>query len=414
MWKHPWGYLEGMTICGGLIVTGGVLQIIVGEFNSSALSYPVNVMALVAIVLAPVALHLLSLRHAALRWFSSYRASVTVLFALLFLILVAGLVPQTDRGTATGADTAIGLGFDRVVSSWSFTLTFVYLLTVLGTVVLRRLQRFDARRDTGFVLNHVGLFVALVCAALGAGDLQRLRMTVALNTTEWRAVNERNELEELPLALELNSFVIDEYPPRLMMLDNATGEVLPKERPENIRVETCPHVGSLRGWEIEAVKYLPSAAAVTTKDTVFFTEFQSEGATSALYVRARHVRTGLSREGWISCGNYMFPYRALRLNDDESLIMPRREPRRFASAVTAYSKDGPARDATIEVNKPMRYGGWKIYQSSYDEARGKWSRTSVFELVRDPWLPAVYVGIWMMIAGAVCLFVSAPKKHDKR
>jgi uncharacterized membrane protein len=408
MWKHPWGYLEGLTICVGLTVTGGLLQSIAGEFDTSTLSYPVNVVALIATVLLPVALHVLSRKYAALRWFSSYRASITVLAALLFLMLVAGLVPQTE-GHSNAGSTALP-GFDRVVSSWPFALTFVYLLTVLGAVILRRLQHFDLKRDTGFVLNHVGLFVALVCAALGAGDLQRLRMTVAMNTPEWRAANGKNEIEELPLALELNSFVIDEYPPRLMMLDNTTGEVLPKERPENISVETCPLAASLRGWEIEVVKFLPSAAAVMTGDTVFFTEFQSEGATSALYVRAQNAQTGVSHEGWISCGNYMFPYRALRLSADESLIMPRREPRRFASAVTAYSKDGTVRDATIEVNKPMRYGGWKIYQSSYDEARGKWSRTSVFELVRDPWLPAVYAGIWMMIAGAVCLFVSAPKK----
>ncbi|MDR2466120.1 MAG: cytochrome c biogenesis protein ResB [Prevotellaceae bacterium] len=407
MWKHPWGYLEGLTICAGLIVTGGLLQSIAGEFDSSALSYPVNVIALAAIVLLPAALHVLSRKHAALRWFSSYRASITALAAFLFLMLVAGLVPQT-----TGRDNAeTSSGFDRVVSSWPFALTFVYLLAVLGAVVLRRLQNFDLKKDTGFVLNHVGLFVALVCAALGAGDLQRLRMTVALNTPEWRAANEKNEIEELAMALELNSFVIDEYPPRLMMLDNTTGEVLPKGRPEDIRVETCPLAASLRGWEIEVVKFLPSAASMTTKDTVFFTEFHSEGATSALYVRARNPQTGVSREGWVSCGNYMFPYHSLRLSADESLIMPRREPRRFASAVTAYSKDEAAKNATIEVNKPMRYGGWKIYQSGYDEERGKWSRTSMFELVRDPWLPAVYAGIWMMIGGAVCLFVSAPKKN---
>jgi hypothetical protein len=45
---------------------------------------------------------------------------------------------------------------------------------------------------------------------------------------------------------------------------------------------------------------------------------------------------------------------------------------------------------------------------------GKWSEVSVFELVRDPWLPAVYTGIFLMLAGAACLFLlMAPKPVKK-
>ena len=70
------------------------------------------------------------------------------------------------------------------------------------------------------------------------------------------------------------------------------------------------------------------------------------------------------------------------------------------------------KEACIEVNKPLSIAGWKIYQLSYDETKGKWSRMSVFELVRDPWLPIVYTGILMMIAGAIGLFLSAPVKKE--
>ena len=70
------------------------------------------------------------------------------------------------------------------------------------------------------------------------------------------------------------------------------------------------------------------------------------------------------------------------------------------------------KEACVEVNKPLSFTGWKIYQLSYDESKGKWSTYSVFELVRDPWLPLVYIGIWMMIAGAIGLFVFAPTKNE--
>ena len=45
-----------------------------------------------------------------------------------------------------------------------------------------------------------------------------------------------------------------------------------------------------------------------------------------------------------------------------------------------------------------------IYQQSYDETMGKWSKLSVINAVRDPWLPVVYFGIFLLIAGAVYLF----------
>ena len=35
----------------------------------------------------------------------------------------------------------------------------------------------------------------------------------------------------------------------------------------------------------------------------------------------------------------------------------------------------------IEVNKPFKLNGWKIYQSSYESDYGKWSITSTVEVI---------------------------------
>ena len=63
----------------------------------------------------------------------------------------------------------------------------------------------------------------------------------------------------------------------------------------------------------------------------------------------------------------------------------------------------------IEVNHPISVGGWRIYQLSYDERMGRWSDLSVVELVSDPWLPVVYVGIFLLIAGGVALLFEVKK-----
>ncbi len=124
-------------------------------------------------------------------------------------------------------------------------------------------------------------------------------------------------------------------------------------------------------------------------------------------------RTNKAKEGWVSCGSFLFPYKALRLDSLTSLVMPEREPQRFASEVKVYTQEGTITESTIAVNRPMEIAGWNIYQLSYDESKGRWSDISVFELVRDPWLPAVYTGIIMMMLGAICLFVNAQKRKEE-
>ncbi len=85
-------------------------------------------------------------------------------------------------------------------------------------------------------------------------------------------------------------------------------------------------------------------------------------------------------------------------------------PKRFASDIQILTQSGKNITTTVDVNKPAEVDGWKIYQYGYDQQMGAMSQTSIFELVRDPWLPAVYTGIYMMLAGALCLFVFGRKR----
>lgn len=87
-------------------------------------------------------------------------------------------------------------------------------------------------------------------------------------------------------------------------------------------------------------------------------------------------------------------------------------PKRFASEIQILTKSGKKIETTVDVNKPVEVEGWKIYQYGYDTQMGAMSQTSILELVRDPWLPAVYTGIYMMLAGAVCMFIFGNKKKN--
>ena len=97
---------------------------------------------------------------------------------------------------------------------------------------------------------------------------------------------------------------------------------------------------------------------------------------------------------------------AVQLNDFSIEMYPAElggGPKRYASDITLFTADGDSLRDTILVNKPLNFMGWKIYQLSYSEAMGGIS-ISILELVRDPWLPYAYAGIFMMLFGAVMLF----------
>lgn len=84
-----------------------------------------------------------------------------------------------------------------------------------------------------------------------------------------------------------------------------------------------------------------------------------------------------------------------------------RVPKRFCSTVTLTSR-GESEQTAIEVNHPAHFRGYSLYQDGYDHSRGAASQYSVLLVVRDPWLWAVYTGIFMLLAGAVGLIIYGP------
>ena len=144
-------------------------------------------------------------------------------------------------------------------------------------------------------------------------------------------------------------------------------------------------------------------------------EWGSSGAVTALLVEAQRMEgdraVGKPLVEWVTCGSYLFPFQELKLTKELSLVMARREPERYASRIHIYTETQKNIIATVEVNKPVSVDGWRIYQLSYDESMGRWSETSTFELVKDPWLPAVYVGIYLLLAGAILTFIVSQKRR---
>lgn len=80
---------------------------------------------------------------------------------------------------------------------------------------------------------------------------------------------------------------------------------------------------------------------------------------------------------------------------------------RIVSEVNVYPCEDGMPNKRVEVNQPADVMGWKIYQIGFDKNKGDATGVSIFELVFDPWLPFVYIGMGVMaLGGLVLLFFS--------
>ena len=386
MWVKPWKYREGAVVCAGLICIGLLLQFSVGPVDWSLLERPLNWTLLIVFSALIILGHALSGQYYVFEWMGKAVAAVPTLLTSVFLMIVMGVTPQMPSVMPPADD----LGLTRMLGFWPFVLVHVYAMYQVGLVVMTTMTRWRMGtplwRALLFGAVHLGLWIALVCATLGSGEVRRLKMSAQYGKSEWRATDEYRRVVGLPLTVELKEFGIDEYPPEMLIVNRRSGEV-------------CEN----SGWELTAFDTLDYAVRVEEDSVVRYVPSSAWGATSAMLVGAK--KGGVGGIGWISCGNFMFPLQTLSLDDSLVVMMPQRHPQRYYSVVDVKTQEGRAMHDTIEVNHPMHVDDWWLYQLSYNEARGRWSDVSVLELVRDPWLPAVYVGFAMLLFAAVLLFV---------
>lgn len=290
---------EGSIVCCGLVAVGLLLQQLIGPIRWDMMAWPMNVLVLVVLLFGILMMHLCRREVRLFRWMGTLQAGIPAMVTCAMLTILMGVTKQVP----SGHQPTEPFGITSMLSFWPFVLSYLWLIILVGMVCLTRL-RLPLWHNIPFLLNHLGLFIALVTGTLGNADIQDLRMAVQEGKTEWRAIDARHKVYESPITIELHDF-------------------------------------------------------------------------------------------------------SIKFHDSST------EPQSFTSDVTVYTKSGLKVRDTIRVNQPLAVSGWKIYQYNY-ETREDMGDISVFELVRDPWLPYVYLGIFMMLAGAISMFVRTPSNKSNR
>ncbi len=402
--KKVWGYTESFVVAFEIMILGFVIEIFLKGSGLRSPHMPYNLYMILALIFILVFLHFKYRNRPFIRWFSSIPCSVSAISVYALLVMLLGFIPQQE-----GQSRWLQLtGLSHLKNSWPFYLIQFYFLISLGLVVLRRAFPFKMK-NLGFLLNHLGLWITLVAAGLGSGDQKSI--TIDLHEDGGFAnagIQADNQKIDLPFSMKLIDFNIEFYNSKIAVADQSKGEML-EQHGETLPLIYKGFEAKLIDWNIKVKEFLPNA--IRTDSGYIIAD--KPGSMSAAFVETRNLKTGDTVSGWITSGSMMFEPRFLNLKRSKLLILTEPEPRKFESLVLTKDENNTEDTIKLEVNKPYRLNGWKLYQLGYDTEMGKYSKRSVIEAVRDPWLPVVYFGIFMLLGGAVYLFwLGRPLKDE--
>jgi len=404
IWVSPWGYTEGWLLCAGLLITGLLLQLTIGGLSSGALSWPINIIFATTFTVALVIGWVFFKKNNMINWLSRVPAAITSIVFVTFLVLIMGFTLQVDSENPVWVQK---LGLSNMTNSWPFLFGIVFFLAALGMATLKRITPFKGR-NIGFFLNHAGLYIAILAGIAGAPDLKRLTMELHHDSIVWVSMDRQGHLYEMPLAMQLVSFNMEEYNPKVAIIESRTGRIVPEGLKDIFEISKG-NVGSILDWQVEVKEFYSLSGRFGER----FEPVMDWGAAPAALMKVTDPDGNIT-EGWITCGSFMYPHQLLELDDNLSLAMTIPQASHYSSDVIIYTEDGDVIETRIEVNKPVSAQGWKLYQYSYDDRFGRYSSTSIIEAIRDPWLPVVYTGIFMLIAGSVYLMTlgKAPENQE--
>ncbi len=401
-WKQPWSYREGTIVTVVVLLVGFILQVASGGTILLLAGFPWNLISGIVFLVILILSYYLWKNHALIKGLGSVKAALPAILGFTFIVLLMGFVKQDVQPQSHLVRI---LGLTHLVKTWPFILINVYLLVLLGVATLKRLSPFNLK-NAGFFLNHFGLFLVLFATSLGASDMKSLTMNCYQKQAQNQAFDGTNKVVEMPFSVELLNFHIEEFRPKLILVDNKTG--IPVQEKGKTLFELMDSDSlNLSGFQVKVEQFLASSAK--TNDSYFATE--DKGAVTSALLKVTDAANNAEVTGWVCSGNYLWPSEALKINDTYSLMMLPPEPRKYSSELNILSGTSNRQTTILEVNKPIHVFGWTIYQINYNSEMGRWSDLSVLQLVRDPWLPAVYVGIFMMMAGAMFLFVYGKPKN---
>ncbi len=179
-------------VMGAVSVAAVVLQICFGAFPLSIVRFPMNVILMALWLVLLVELYRRRARSRVAQAMLSQRATV---FSLVLMAAVG---------------VALGLQREPASTAWPTIVAVLFVLSHLTLVTLRGWRNRQGVRWR-FVVNHAGLWLALVAGFWGASDRVQMRAMVGREVPTREAFDMEGRPTMLDCELQLIDFKIDYY-----------------------------------------------------------------------------------------------------------------------------------------------------------------------------------------------------------
>lgn len=383
-----------------LIIVGVIAQLFAGNFPLDILKFPINLIVIAELLLMTTLFHFFFKKKAFVKYLASGHAAISSLSLFTVLVVVMVLIPQKGQHS----DIKVSNGFNDIVHTWIYALTSLFLLISLGLVTLRRLTPFNLR-NIFFTINHFGLWIVLAAASLGQADKASFNMTVPENELIWYGYDKEGNYYEPNFAIKLNKFNIDYYPPKLALVDN-DGKLFEAKKFQPVEVIKGKKL-KYKNLNISISEFYNDA--IVMKDTIL----RVKGLGERTYaVKLSVTKNGTDYKNYYLQNGTSFQASSMaNLDEGVNIAILNPEPKYFGSEIELFTKSGIAKENhLIEVNKPLSFGSWKIYQTSFFKTQGYEGYISVFTVVYDPWIKVVYSGLLLTLIGSIYLIFSRNTK----
>jgi hypothetical protein len=212
------------------------------------------------------------------------------------------------------------------------------------------------------------------------------QMVIFEGDTKKTVETENGSEKELPFAVKLVDFKIEYYDPGQLLIQTARGEGFKIPAVPGTQYSLGNDLGS-----VEIVKKFKRFRLVLEGDKRVAVDDPNGGLNPALELLVR-------KPDGAQLTKYVFALFAGHQSPDDALrFFYIKSIRDFISDLEVVKDNKVLVEKSIEVNKPLHFGGYFFYQSGYDSEKGLYT---VLRVTSDKGLVAVYLGYILLCAGA--------------
>lgn len=381
-----------------------------------------------------------------LRELASVKLAIAVGGFIVLACIAGTLLPQGEdvrKYLKANPDSAslmkflASLGLTNVFDAWWFIILLIFFSLNITACLIRRLSaRLKAGRmgiqGWGFLLTHASMLLILTGGVIRGAVGQRGELDIQEGQTSAHFLTSRGPVK-MPFDVHLVNFDLEYYDektrePSCCPEQDTLSIVWPDRR---IQTQMVVEVGSpliihpadeaptlSNAFQVVVSRYVPdfvidmttrevSARSEEPRNPAILVGIEGQGMRISKWLFANHPDFDMlhSASGGEAKRQPTLRYRSAggaRLYDTRKQS---KRIRSFKSALQLLENGNVVREKTIEVNSPLSYRGYTLYQSGYNPED---LTQSTLQVARDPGVPVVYTGFLCMIAGTILLLCFKP------